>query len=190
MKRILVAFAFLAVTLCGAFAAGVSGDRVDFGLPGVPLELSEMEETVGGLPRCCHDLDYDPIEDKCLNNKGQEYVPGKNDCDTWIEKVLSQAGIDISPRWGNARATSVGRHVRILDGKLSDKAPLGWSIQIIDNEHVTLMRVNKDGSADVYHQGFNHSTPTSEPWEGSRGYHYDNARDGYWGDRREFWDFR
>jgi hypothetical protein len=74
-----------------------------------------------------------------------------------------------------------------LKGELTATAPLGWSIEFIDNTHVALVRVNEDGSADLYHQGFNKATPTSKAWQGSRGYHYPNSEGVNWGTIRSFW---
>ncbi|MCX7028083.1 MAG: hypothetical protein NT061_11540 [Spirochaetes bacterium] len=150
--------------------------------------VSEMEEVTGGLPRCCRDLDYDPIEDKCLNNKGQAYVEGRNDCDIWVENVLKQACIDISPIWGAASRTTIKGHEAILIDKLVDVAPTGWSIEIIDDSHVALIKVNADGSADLYHQGENRNLDSTTTWE-SRGYHYSDANDHCWGNSRRYWDY-
>ena len=185
-------FAILALTLLvvtGIGAQEAAGTVVDIELDGRQLALAEMEEATGGLPRCCDDLNYDPIEDKCLNNIGQNYEGGSNDCDLWIENVLGQACINISAAWGPAFTTSVQGHIQVLSGQLSDYAPQGWSIEFIDGSHVALIRVNADGSADLYHQGLNAKTPTTISWEGSRGYHYSDARSACWGDEPRFWSF-
>ena len=143
-----------------------------------------------GQRKTSTNLNYDPIGDKCLNNKGQAYENGINDCDIWVEKVLGLAGIDISGLWGPASSTDVAGHVRILSEQLLSQAPAGWSIEIIDGSHVALVKVNGDGSADLYHQGNNRGTPTTEWWQGSRGYHYENAGSAYWGDSApRFWGF-
>ena len=155
MKKLLAVFMLFVLVALTVAAQEMNASIFLIDIEGVPLQLSELADTLGGLPRCCHDLDYDPIEDKCLNNKGQKYIDGVNDCDTWVEKVLSQAGIDISSRWGNAKITTVSGHVSILAEQLKGKMPDGWNIEIIDTNHVALTRVNKDGSADVYHQGKN-----------------------------------
>ncbi len=191
---------FCCVLLIAVFFFGLSGLEVSaedltgeltavIDLDGLPLGTLEMNEIFGGLPRCCHDPEYDPIEDKCLNNKGQRYKEGVNDCDIWVETVLKQAGTDISNQWGSASSTSVAGHVKILSDQLLDQPPLGWSIEIIDDGHVALVRVKADGSADLYHQGLNRRTPTTEKWEGSRGYQYRNSRNACWGNRSRFWDF-
>lgn len=182
----------MVVALChdGVAAAALNDSAPFLGLDGVFLTAAEMEGIVGGLPRCCHHPRYDAIEDKCLNNKGQKYNGGVNDCDIWAENNLREAGIDIASKWGPAKTTSVRGHMEKLKGELTATAPLGWSIEFIDNTHVALVRVNEDGSADLYHQGYNAVTPYSEAWEGSRGYHYRNSRSAYWGDTPRFWKFR
>ena len=191
MKKLFLAGLIAALAICGvpALEGGARGGNAEFLLAGMPLSEAEMGAVEGGLPRCCHDVEYDPIEDKCLNNKGQKYERGVNDCDIWVEKILRDAGVDIASRWGRAKATSVKEHMKILAGKLIDKAPKGWSIEFVDNDHVALIRVNDDGSADVYHQGFNYKTPTTVAWEGSRGYHYSQVEAHTWGDRRMYWNF-
>jgi hypothetical protein len=189
MKMLFVVCIISMLAATGAAAQDGGSGGIEIELDGQPLALAEMEEATGGLPRGCRDLDYDPIEDKCLNNKGQEYEKGTNDCDIWVEKVLGQAGIEISSKWGAAFSTDVKGHVQILSGQLLKEAPLGWSIEIIDEGHVALVRVNTDGSADLYHQGLNRRTSTTEKWEGSRGYHYENASSACWGDSSRFWGF-
>jgi hypothetical protein len=189
MKTLLAILAISMLAASGAAAQNGGSGGIKIELDGQPLALMEMEEATGGLPRCCRDLDYDPIEDKCLNNKGQEYEKGTNDCDIWIEKVLRQAGIEISSKWGPAFSTDVKGHVQILSGQLLKEAPQGWSIEIIDGSHVALIRVNANGSADLYHQGLNGRTSTTEKWEGSRGYHYENVSTACWGDSPRFWGF-
>ena len=180
----ILAFSVLAAAGIGAQGAGAAAIELE----GRPLAEVEMEEVTGGLPRCCDDLDYDPIEDKCLNNKGQPYEANGNDCDIWVENVLKQACIDISGIWGAASRTTVGGHEAILVDRLVSIAPAGWSIEIIDGSHVALIRVNTDGSADIFHQGHNRATDTMEAWDGSRGYHYESARSAYWGDTApRFW---
>ena len=187
------------VLLIAVFFFGLSGLEVSaedltgeltavIDLDGLPLGTSEMNEIFGGLPRCCHDPEYDPIEDKCLNNKGQRYKEGVNDCDIWVETVLKQAGVDISSQWGPAKSTNVSGHRTRLLSKLKGQVSQGWSIQIIDSSHVALIRVNSDGSADLYHQGENRNPDTTTTWE-ARGYHFSSARNARWGDSREYWDF-
>jgi len=191
MKKLFLVGLMAALAICGvsALEGGERRGDSDFLLAGMPLNEAEMDAAEGGLPRCCHDAEYDPIEDKCLNNKGQKYVKGDNDCDIWVENVLSEAGYNIASRWGSAKTTSVAEHMRILAGQLLDEAPKGWSIEFVDRDHVALIRVNDDGSAEVYHQGYNYKTPTTEAWDGSRGYHYSEVKDHSWGDRRAYWDF-
>lgn len=191
MKKLLLVGMIAAFVVGGVFAleGGERGEDAEFLLAGMPLNELEMGAVAGGLPRCCHNADYDPIEDKCLNNKGQEYERGENDCDIWVENVLSEAGYDISNRWGNAKTTSVDGHMRILAGQLIDKAPKGWSIEFVDKDHVALIRVNDDGSADVYHQGKNAETAVLKEWKGSRGYHYNQTKAHAWGNSRKYWDF-
>jgi hypothetical protein len=173
----------------GAAAATLDDSAPFFGLEGESLTASEMEDIVGGLPRLCHNPCYDAIEDKCLNNKGQNYLGGVNDCDIWAESNLKLAGFEIDKKWGSARSKSVKQHMATLKDQLSDTAPLGWSIEFINYSHVALVRVNQDGSADLFHQGYNAATPYSEAWEGSRGYHYQNSRSAYWGENPKFWKF-
>ncbi|MDX9828123.1 MAG: hypothetical protein RBT73_10305, partial [Spirochaetia bacterium] len=171
-------------------AAAALDDSSPFSvLEGEYLTEAEMEDIVGGLPRMCHHPQYDAIEDKCLNNKGQEYLGGINDCDIWAENNLHAAGYEIATKWGSAQSKSVKQHIETLKGQLTDSAPLGWSIEFINNSHVALVRVNSDGSADLFHQGYNAATPNSDAWEGSRGYHYSNAKSAYWGDNPKFWKF-
>ena len=195
MKKKFCSVILIAVFVFGLISMQASAEdltdesMVAIDLDGLPLGASEMDEIFGGLPRGCHDPDYDPIEDKCLNNKGQRYKEGVNDCDIWVETVLKQAGTDISNRWGSASSTSVAGHVKILSGQLLDQPPLGWSIEIIDDGHVALVRVKADGTADLYHQGVNRRTPKTEKWEGSRGYQYRNTRNACWGAKSRFWDF-
>jgi len=184
---ILVVLVFLSRPAWAASATEADIPAIFFQLDGESLSQADMEDILGGLPRCCHLSNYDNIEDKCLNNKGQSYLAGENDCDIWIENVLQQSGIDISDVWGSARNTSVKGHLKALKGKLRKNASLGWNIQIIDESHVALVRVNKDGSADLFHQGFNRGSPESAAWQGSRGYHYTNANSANWGDSRYFW---
>ena len=155
-------------------------------LEGFLLDAFAMEEIEGGLPRACHDPNYDPIENACLNNKGQKYVSGENDCDIWAEKVLRESGKDITSIWGSAKTTTISGHRVKLAKQLKNDAPQGWSIQIIDSGHVALMRVNSDGSADLYHQGENRNLDSTVTWE-SRGYHYSNVRNARWGNERKFW---
>ena len=191
MKKLFLAGLMAALAVCGvsALEGGGRGGDAQILLAGMPLNEAEMGAVEGGLPRCCHDANYDPIEDKCLNNKGQEYERGLNDCDIWVENVLSEAGYDIAGRWGSAKSTSVDGHMKILAGKLMDEAPKGWSIEFIDRDHVALVRVNDDGSSDVFHQGKNMATEVSKEWKGSRGYHYAQARSHAWGNSRKYWDF-
>lgn len=191
MKKPFLVCLMAALAICGvsALEGGTRGGDAQFLLAGMALSEEEMGAVEGGLPRCCHDANYDPIEDKCLNNKGQEYERGENDCDIWVENVLSEAGYDIASRWGSAKSTSVDGHMKILAGQLIDEAPAGWSIEFIDRDHVALIRVNDNGSADVFHQGKNMATEVSEEWKGSRGYHYIKARAHSWGKSRKYWDF-
>lgn len=190
MKKIFYGLMLMLVIFLGhegAAAATMDEPMPFFGLEGQSLTEAEMEGIVGGLPRMCHHPRYDAIEDKCLNNKGQDYDAGTNDCDIWAESNLNQAGYDIASKWGPAKTTSVKGHMEKLKGELTDTAPLGWSIEFIDNSHVALVRVNDDGSADLFHQGFNKATKTTEEWQGSRGYHYENSEGANWGKRRSFW---
>lgn len=191
MKKLLLVGLMAVLAICGvsALEGGERGADAEFLLAGMPLNDAEMDAAEGGLPRCCHDAQYDPIEDKCLNNKGQEYERGENDCDIWVENVLGEAGYDIASRWGSAKTTSVDGHMKILAGQLLDEAPAGWSIEFIDRDHVALIRVNDDGSAEVFHQGKNAETAVSREWKGSRGYHYVQARSHAWGNSRKYWDF-
>lgn len=191
MKKLLLVGLAAALAVCGvsALEGGERGEDAQFLLAGMPLNEAEMGAVEGGLPRCCHDAEYDPIEDKCLNNKGQVYERGENDCDIWVENVLSEAGYDIASRWGSAKTTSVDGHMKILADQLTDEAPKGWSIEFIDREHVTLVRVNDDGSAEVYHQGINAKTAELKEWKGSRGYHYVKSSMHKWGSNRKYWDF-
>ena len=159
-------------------------------LEGFLLDDSDMEKIEGGLPRACRDLKYDSLENSCLNNKGQDYQDAKNDCDIWLEDRVKDSGKDISKRWDPAATTTVAGHMKKLEGQLLDEAPLGWSVEFIDGSHVALVRVNEDGSADIYHQGQNRETPTTKRWKGSRGYHYSEARSAYWGKQStKFWKF-
>ncbi len=191
MKKLFLVGLVAALAICGvsALEGGERRGDSDFLLAGMPLNEAEMDAAEGGLPRCCHDAEYDPIEDKCLNNKGQDYERGTNDCDIWVENVLSEAGYNIASRWGSAKTTSVDEHMRILAGQLLDEAPKGWSIEFVDRDHVALIRVNDDGSADVFHQGKNAETAVSKEWRGSRGYYYVQARAHAWGNSRKYWDF-
>ena len=187
----LIVLVFLGASSPALFATESTGDILNaIDLAGQSMDVTEMDEILGGLPRACHDPKYDPIENACLNNKGQVYVDGVNDCDIWVETVLKQAGVDISSSWGKASSTSVSGHAKKLSGKLSNKAPEGWSVEFIDGSHVALVRVNEDGSADLFHQGTNRETRTTQKWKGSRGYNYKKASSAYWGDEsRKFWDF-
>lgn len=190
MKKLAYGLMLMLVIVLGreGAAAGTLDDPTPFfGLEGESLTVTEMEDIVGGLPRLCHNPRYDAIEDKCLNNKGQNYLGGVNDCDIWAESNLMQAGYDIASTWGPAKTTSVKGHIEKLKGKLTDTAPIGWSIEFIDNSHVVLVRVNEDGSADLFHQGLNKATATTKEWQGSRGYHYENPKGVNWGKNRSFW---
>jgi hypothetical protein len=189
MKMLFVVCIISMLAATGAAAQDGGSGGIEIELNGQPLALAEMEEATGGLPRCCRDLDYDPIEDKCLNNKGQPYKENENDCDIWIENNLKQSCIDIASKWGSASSTTVPEHLKNLFGQMVSEAPLGWSIEFIDGTHVALIRVNNDGSADIFHQGFNKATSTAAMWEGSRGYHYENAHSAYWGNNPQFWGF-
>lgn len=188
-SAILVLLVFLGRPAWAASATEADNPAMFLELEGESLSQAEMEDILGGLPRCCHLSNYDNIEDKCLNNKGQVYEKSINDCDIWLENVLLQGGIDISAIWGAAKSTSVSRHSELLRGKLSTTAPLGWSIEIIDNSHVALVRINKDGSADLFHQGYNAGTNPTNGWEGSKGYHYSDSKKVNWGNSRRFWKF-
>ncbi|MDX9826296.1 MAG: hypothetical protein RBT73_00990 [Spirochaetia bacterium] len=192
MKKIVYGLILILFVVSGrvGLAAAALDDSSPFSvLEGEYLTEAEMEDIVGGLPRCCHDPQYDAIEDKCLNNKGQKYEKAINDCDIWTENNLSQAGYNIASKWGPAKTTSVKGHMEKLKGELTDTAPIGWSIEFIDNSHVALVRVNEDGSADLFHQGNNAGRTPEEDWEGARGYHYSNAKSAYWGKTRSFWNF-
>ena len=191
MKKLIAFLILAALAVYGITAQNSIAAFAHIDLEGQSLQLSEMEEIIGGLPRCCHDPEYDAIEDKCLNNKGQPYREGTNDCDIWVENVLRQAGVDVSSAWGSARATTAKGHETILSSKLTDKAPLGWSIEIADSNHVSLVRVNADGSVDVYHQGMNINCDTTVTWE-SRGKNFSNnafLRRGNGNNERKYWDF-
>jgi hypothetical protein len=192
MKKLLyglILMLLVALGRPGVYATTLDDSTPFGGLEGKSLTETEMEGIVGGLPRCCHHPRYDAIEDKCLNNKGQGYDEGINDCDIWAENNLYQAGHNIATKWGSAKTTSVKGHMEKLKGQLTDTAPLGWSIEFINNSHVALVRVNDDGSAYLFHQGYNAATSSSEAWEGARGYHYSNSRSAYWGDNPKFWKF-
>jgi len=189
---IFVVFVAFGITAQTAFATEPSEVIVpSIVLEGFLLDDATMEEIEGGLPRACHDPKYDPYFNSCMNKKGQKYNDGVNDCDIWAQETLKDGGMDISGRWRDAHSTSVAEHMKILSGELTDEMPLGWSIEFIDNNHVALVRRNDDGSADLFHQGYNSKTPTTEAWEGSRGYHYKDAKSARWGKKNspKFWDF-
>jgi hypothetical protein len=191
-----VVFAFLVLLGAStelAFATeSVGGLLTAIDLEGKIMDAIEMEEILGGLPRACHDPNYDPIENACLNNKGQKYIDGVNDCDIWAEKVLGEAGISIVNRWGPAKTTKVKGHEIILANELSNVAPAGWSVEVIsygsESGHIALVRTNNNGSADVYHQGSYINSSGVETWE-SHGIHYPSAKSHRWGKNRSYWDF-
>lgn len=204
MKKIVGIFIFAALMVSGVSALEAAAERAIapaaaareaaaglaavVELEGLPLAAAELEETIGGLPRCCSNLNYDSLEDKCQNNKGQRYKKGKNDCDIWVEKRCRDAGEDISDRWGPAADTEVKDHARILKDELQDSPAKGWNIVIIDDEHIALMRYNANGSADVYHQGKNKNADSTITEE-SRGYYYNSVNDFRWGNNRKYWKF-
>lgn len=183
---ILVVLVFLSRPAWAASATEADIPAIFFQLDGESLSQADMEDILGGLPRCCHLSNYDNIEDKCLNNKGQSYLAGENDCDIWIENVLNQGGIDIASRWGSAKNTSIRDHRQRIVKQLRKTQPKGWSIMIIDASHAALTKLNDDGSIDIYHQGQNLNSDGSTTWE-SRGHHYNNKNEMGWKGSIEYW---
>ena len=173
----------------GLYAAALDDSSPFLGLEGQSLSEAEMEDIVGGLPRCCHHPRYDAIEDGCLNNKGQKYDEGYNDCDIWIENVLMEKGINIASKWGSAKSTSVRNHRERVKNQLSTTQPEGWSIMIIDESHVAITRLNPNGSIDIFHQGRNRGSDNKEVWE-ARGYSYSNRNQMKWDGKIEYWAFQ
>ncbi len=161
-------------------------------LEGLLLDDTAMEAIEGGLPRACHHPEYDKLDNSCLNNKGQKYIDGVNDCDIWLEETVENAGYNIRNRWGPAKDTKVKGHEKILANELTDTPPKGWSIEFIsygpENGHVALVNLKDDGSADVYHQGSYINSSGVETWE-SHGIHYPNIKSHRWGESRKYWDF-
>jgi len=120
----------------------------------------------------------DSIKKAAEEHLGEIYVTGTNDCDIWIEKVLKEAGKDITNIWGKAVDNSVKRHKEILGSQVAKGFTEGVSVVFQDEGHVGLIIENRDGSADLYHQGWNNNSG-EVIWQ-SQHYYYDDASD--WND--------
>ena len=97
------------------------------------------------------------LETAIRNHLGEEYVEGKNDCDVWAQKVITEVMPDfnLSKKWGDASSTNAAGHKQKLDGKLSKSMAFGTNIVIQTPKskdmptHVFLACLNKDGTVDI-----------------------------------------
>ena len=101
------------------------------------------------------------------NNLGQKYRDD-NQCDSWVEKVLKEAGIDPSKFLaGDADSNDVAAHIAnaIEKGIASDNPGEGsWSIVLMDKgktkkhtPHAGLLYVDSKGKATFYDMSKNNS---------------------------------
>jgi hypothetical protein len=118
-------------------------------------------------------------------NLGQPYESGKNDCDIWVEKRTQNAGKDVSSAWGSAVDNSVADHLKTIGADAIDKPKKGPNVFFQGEDHTGLLLVNSNGSADVYHQGWN---PASRKWD-SETKHYSSvsAFEGAWSGTKKYW---
>ncbi len=91
------------------------------------------------------------------NNLGQAYVPGKNDCDAWVENVVKEAdsSSNLSSTWGTSGQNTAEDHKTKLKDKglLNPKLKLGTNVAIQSGikgaVHAMLVSLNPDGTVDV-----------------------------------------
>jgi len=94
------------------------------------------------------------VDASLREKKAYEY--GVNDCDIWVENVLSKAGINIASEWGAAKDNCVADHETKLRSKTTDVAGSGWSVVLMTDSdkysinHCGLANIQKDGTVLFY----------------------------------------
>ncbi len=94
------------------------------------------------------------IEDQ--KTKKGEYDLGTFDCDIWVQETLKNLGKDITEQWNDAKTTNVAGHEQALEGQTTNTPDNGWSVVLMTDSdkysinHTGLIRVNDDGSCDLY----------------------------------------
>lgn len=105
-----------------------------------------------------------------LDKSTNKYVFGKNDCDIWTEKVLKDAGFDISSQWGKAEYCSVADHEKVLANKTTDVASVGWSVVLMTDsskyttDHCGIIKVENNGTVSFYQNTKSAGGPTCEKY--------------------------
>lgn len=108
--------------------------------------------------------------EKNMDKKTNSYVFGKNDCDIWTEKVLKEAGFDISNQWGKAEYCSVAEHEKALASKTTDAASVGWSVVLMTDsskyttDHCGIIKVENNGTVSFYQNTKSAGGPTCEKY--------------------------
>ncbi|AEJ20317.1 hypothetical protein [Gracilinema caldarium] len=98
------------------------------------------------------------INDSINSHSNEQYIYGKNDCDIWVEKVLKDAGIDISYIWGSAISNDVDQHEKMLEGKTANVPQTGFSVVLMTDHkptnnfisHTGILELHSDGSCTLY----------------------------------------
>jgi RHS repeat-associated protein len=119
-----------------------------------------------------------------MQKLGEEYISGVNDCDIWIEDAFSNAGINLSDLWGPSQSTSIDTHMKIIANELSKIPAETWDVFFQNRDHAGIIRINNDGSIDVFHNGRN----PGDIWE-SRAYHYNSVKEFEirWSGGKQYW---
>jgi len=130
---------------------------------------------------------YELILISVTQKLGQEYIPGINDCDIWVEDVFFYAGINLSSRWGPARSTTVSGHTGRIADELSPIPDMEWNVFFQGYNHTGIIKVNMNGSVDIFHNGWN----PDEIWE-SRTYHYISVEEfeRRWSGQKVYWPIK
>ncbi|GHU66792.1 hypothetical protein FACS189447_08270 [Spirochaetia bacterium] len=136
-------------------------------------QKEEMDKYIAALqksttyqpnPETYQQSTVDRIRERADANLGQKYQE-RNQCDDWVAKVLTEAGLDASRYFaGDTNKKSVDEHIAAAKSGGNDlpNPSIGANVVFMDegrsskyNAHTGLLIVNKDGSAVFYHSSKN-----------------------------------
>ena len=120
------------------------------------------------------------IDDAVNDNLEEQYIPGENDCDQWVQDVLEEGGFAITREdwWTPAANATVAQHIVDAEeaGVLQDEPAVGTNVGLSDDGHTILLHLNEDGTVEVAHTSSSNRTGESER------YNYNNMEEfrSYW----------